>query len=145
MTQTEAGASHHLTRREVIRRTATAGAVAWTAPLIVDSLASPAAAATCPPGQYNVVYQTALTPRTPIVAAGCLGSGTNLPTAAQVALMTGLTATGGPITHVASTAGNFNPVVLRISTGCSCYITSVRAHVHRRGAPTNPDCPNPAC
>jgi hypothetical protein len=34
-----------LTRRTILRRAAAAGAVAWTAPMIVDSLASPAAAA----------------------------------------------------------------------------------------------------
>jgi hypothetical protein len=39
-----------LTRREMIRNAAAAGAVAWTAPVIIDSLASPAAAATPGPG-----------------------------------------------------------------------------------------------
>jgi hypothetical protein len=34
-------------RRTLIKRAAATGAVAWTAPLIVDSLASPAAAITC--------------------------------------------------------------------------------------------------
>jgi hypothetical protein len=38
-----------LTRRQMIRRAAAAGAVAWTAPAIIDSLASPAAAQTCGP------------------------------------------------------------------------------------------------
>jgi hypothetical protein len=40
-------------RRALIKRAAAAGAVAWTAPLIVDSLASPAAAATVATGCYR--------------------------------------------------------------------------------------------
>jgi len=36
-----------LSRRSLIKRAAAAGVVAWTAPVILDSLASPAAAATC--------------------------------------------------------------------------------------------------
>jgi hypothetical protein len=42
----------------MIRASAVAGAAAWTAPMIVDSLASPAAAAsvTCGPGTPNLSY-----------------------------------------------------------------------------------------
>jgi hypothetical protein len=128
-----------VSRRTVIRRAAKVGAVAWTAPLIIDSFASPAAAATCAAGSFNVVYQGSLTQIPPTTA--CSGTtGTN-----TAAANVGLTATGGPIGHVASTTGNSNPVRLSIAGGCSCVITAVRAHVHRRGAPTNPDCPNPAC
>jgi hypothetical protein len=38
-----------LSRRNMIKASAVAGAAAWTAPVIIDSLASPAAAATGPP------------------------------------------------------------------------------------------------
>jgi TAT (twin-arginine translocation) pathway signal sequence len=38
-----------LSRRDMIKASAAAGAVAWTAPVIIDSLASPAAAATFTP------------------------------------------------------------------------------------------------
>ena len=145
MTEDESAAGARLTRREVVRRAAKAGAVVWTAPLIIDSFASPAAAATCPPGNYNVVYQAALAVISPFGGVGCVGTGANLNTPALVASRTGLTATGGPITHLQSDPGAVNPVVLSISTGCSCRITSVSAHVHRIGAATNPDCPNPAC
>jgi hypothetical protein len=37
-----------LSRRTMLKRAAAAGALAWTAPVIVDSLASPAAAQSCP-------------------------------------------------------------------------------------------------
>src|SRR5262245_55115108 len=39
-----------LDRRTLIKRAAAMGAVAWTAPLVVQSLASPAAASTCTNG-----------------------------------------------------------------------------------------------
>jgi hypothetical protein len=39
-----------LSRRQMIKASAAAGAAAWTAPVIIDSLTSPAAAATIPPG-----------------------------------------------------------------------------------------------
>jgi hypothetical protein len=39
-----------ISRRTLIRRAAATGAVAWTAPMIIDSLASPAAAQTAPCG-----------------------------------------------------------------------------------------------
>ena len=145
VTGEESGDGDRLTRRELVRRAAKVGAVVWTAPLIIDSLASPAAAATCPPGNYNVVYQGSLSVRSPASGTGCTASGTNLPTAALVASTVGLTATGGPITHLQQAPGQVNPVRLTISTGCSCRITSVYAHVHRIGASTSPDCPNPAC
>jgi hypothetical protein len=45
MADAELGAQRGLTRRQMIRASAVAGAAAWTAPMIVDSLASPAAAA----------------------------------------------------------------------------------------------------
>jgi hypothetical protein len=128
-----------LSRRDLIQRAAAVSAVAWTAPLIIDSFASPAAAATCGRGTFVVAYQGALTSAT--VLPACTTTGTTA-TAASV----GLIATGGPISHVASDTGNMNPVVLRIGGGCKCRITSVRAHVHRRGAPSTPtDCPNPPC
>ena len=50
-----------LDRRAIIKRAAAAGAVAWTAPLLVDSFASPAAAATVAPGCYSVYFPTANT------------------------------------------------------------------------------------
>lgn len=39
--------SRGLNRRQMIKASALAGAAAWTAPVIIDSLASPAAAASC--------------------------------------------------------------------------------------------------
>jgi hypothetical protein len=44
---TPEGGRRGIDRRTLIKRAAATGAVAWTAPLIIDSLASPAAALTC--------------------------------------------------------------------------------------------------
>jgi hypothetical protein len=44
-TDIDADAARAPSRRTIIRRAAAAGAIAWTAPAIIDSLASPAAAA----------------------------------------------------------------------------------------------------
>jgi len=41
-------------RRTLIRRAAVAGAAVWTVPVIIDSLASPAAAASCPVGCFTL-------------------------------------------------------------------------------------------
>jgi hypothetical protein len=56
MADAEVGARRGLTRRQMIRASAVAGAAAWTAPMIVDSLASPAAAASIPPGNLGCSY-----------------------------------------------------------------------------------------
>jgi hypothetical protein len=52
MADAELGARSGLTRRQMIRASAVAGAAAWTAPMIVDSLASPAAAGSGPCSTY---------------------------------------------------------------------------------------------
>jgi hypothetical protein len=48
------GTSAGPTRRELIRNAAVAGGAAWAAPVIIDSLASPAAAVTVGPCNYYV-------------------------------------------------------------------------------------------
>ena len=51
----EQGERKGLSRRDLIKASAVAGAAAWTAPVIIDSLASPAAAGSVcqPPGTIN--------------------------------------------------------------------------------------------
>ena len=51
-------AERRLSRRGLIKRAAATGAVAWTAPLIVESLMSPAAAATCVGTTLPATYST---------------------------------------------------------------------------------------
>jgi hypothetical protein len=46
-TEADTAPERKLDRRTLIKRAAAAGAVAWTAPVVINSMASPAAAATC--------------------------------------------------------------------------------------------------
>jgi hypothetical protein len=43
-------------RRTLIKRGAVVGAVAWTAPVIIESISSPAGAITAPPGCYRIRF-----------------------------------------------------------------------------------------
>ena len=63
-----------LSRRQLIKASAIAGAAAWTAPVIIDSLTSPAAAfSNCVPYFVKVAYQPGGDPH------HCPGSGTGYP------------------------------------------------------------------
>jgi hypothetical protein len=89
------------------------------------------------------VYQTTLATRTPSGTIGCVHSGTSTTPAAigLTAAFSGSCTTsdgGNSIAHIQSDDGNCRPVVLTISGGCTCTITSVYAHVHNRGAGTCP-------
>ena len=53
---TEGDDKRGLSRRTMIKRAAAAGAIAWTAPVILDSLSSPAAAVSVPAGCYGYVF-----------------------------------------------------------------------------------------
>ncbi len=129
-----------VSRRAMIKRAAAAGAVAWTAPIIVDSFASPAAAASCTRGNFYIVLQsTTVNVFTPQALVGtCAGTGSLTTMAAM-----GMTVTGGPMTHLQADPGSINPVVITMNaTTCSnCRITAVRAYMHNIGAancPANP-------
>ncbi len=143
----QSAADRQQSRRALLKKAAAATAVGWTVPMIIDGVTNPAAAATCAKGTFNVVYQILLAPIAP--NGSCTATGTNTTPAllGLTAAFTGTNPTGGAnsIAHVASTTGNSRAVILTIAAGCTCVITNVTAHVHRRGAPTSPDCPAPAC
>jgi hypothetical protein len=164
-------ADRSLSRRKMIRAAGIAGAAAWTAPVIVDSLASPAAAITCPEGNfaYVVLYS-------PPGSAGQLfdrpgndfsgGSGPGpggtctftgpgadclhsnpaavRSSAADIGLIIVPTNISHNITQLAQA-----PVVLTLAADSCCVITNVKAHVHRFGAATGQtppnDCPDTYC
>jgi len=130
-----------LARRSLLKKAAIAGAAAWTAPLVLQSVTNPAGALTCAQGSYHVVYEEGLVQRTPTANTGCTHSGTNT-TAAAIGLSVsfGTSAAGtcgstnASIAHIASDTGNCRPVVISVAGGCECTITSVWAHVHNRSA-----------
>ncbi len=112
-----------LSRRDMIRASAIAGAAAWTAPVIIDSLSSPAAAslATAPQGQLAyVVLVLAIRAASPIApacsaTAGNVGScnfgNPQCPTHAMAAFAPpraaiGLGVSGLDISHIITTSNS---------------------------------------
>ena len=94
-------------RRALIKRAVAAGAVAWTAPLIVDSLASPAAAGTVPLGAHSFTIGRN--------TANCLPTGYPAANVLPSACIT-------PTTH-----GGAGAVTFTVTAGCRCTFTAVKA------------------
>jgi hypothetical protein len=137
-----------ISRRSLIKKSAIAGAAAWTAPVILGSLASPAAAGTCAKGSFYVAYQTTLAELFPNVTANsCIaptGSNVHPATVGLTATFSGTCGgTLGTIAHVATTDGACQPVTLTLGSACAtCTITAVQAVIHNREAGT---CPSVYC
>jgi hypothetical protein len=146
-------------RRALLKKAAIAGAVVWTAPVVIESVTNPAGALTCGNANYYVTLAMSggslVDISADLVGSGCTHTGTaaTRATVGMTATFTGactpadnpVTGLLGSIAHDASTNGNCQPLTISVTGGCTCTITNVYAHVHRRGAPTSPDCPNPAC
>jgi hypothetical protein len=58
---------HSLDRRSLLKKVGIAGAAAWVAPVVIESLVSPAAAASIPPGTYRLRMSSALCDPTPLL------------------------------------------------------------------------------
>ena len=148
MDQGSSSQDRHVSRRALIKKSAAVGAAAWTAPVILGSLASPAAAGTCAKGSFYVAYQTSLAELFPNVTANSCSAptGTNAhPSAVGLSATFSGTCSGtlGTIAHFASNDGACQPVTLTVGSTCAnCTITGVQAHVHNRGAGT---CPSVYC
>jgi len=57
---------HGLDRRSLIKKAGIAGAAAWVAPMVLDSVLSPASAASLPPGVYKLRLSTQRCNPTPV-------------------------------------------------------------------------------
>jgi hypothetical protein len=161
--------SRGLSRRQLIKASAAAGAVAWTAPVIVDSLSSPAAAQSFPPcpdaGDWYVALHSAngyLEDRAgswdqsfthaSLYGGGSCTQGSPGPTCAPTAgyqrttaAAIRLTTTNQNISHNVQQQ-NTGGVTLTLDPTSCCTITRVVAQVHRFGTPTSPtDCPADYC
>ncbi len=103
-------------RRTVIKRAAAAGALAWTAPILIDSIASPAAAATAPP----VACVTLL-----FNGGNC--NNTNQGTPCSIANCTSVNP--APFLDCISLSGDCQngPLTISIVSGCFCTITGASA------------------
>ena len=150
-------------RRDLIRKGAAVGAAAWAAPVLTVLPAAPAMAASPvdPCGVEQSLFAVALyTPpggglvdRPNVLGSFTVGSCTSgppfrsgdEPPTAGVDLTTsaavGLTFNQVDISHVI-TGLQQSPVTLTLVDTC-CVFTRITAHVHRFGAPTDPDCPDP--
>ena len=115
-----------LNRRQMIKAAGIAGAAAWTAPMIIDSLSSPAAAATVAPGCYRM-WQGFTSP------GGAWGSwltsppnGCNPPSCTN----NSNTAAGAVSFSGNQPADNSStPVTITVNGGFSCRITGASAFV----------------
>jgi hypothetical protein len=103
-------------RRTMIKRAAAASALTWTAPLVIDSLASPAAAATAPPiGCVTLLFNGGncnhTSQGTPCNIADC--SGVNTDPFIDCIVLSGDCQNG--------------PLTISIDAGCSCTFTGASA------------------
>ena len=116
-----------LNRRQMIKAAGIAGAAAWTAPMIIDSLSSPAAAATVTPGCYSfwLPFNTCSLTATDPIGGACT------PTPDGTCTSTSASVPAGAVTPPAC-PGNTSQAAVTISVngGISCRITSVSAYVH---------------
>jgi hypothetical protein len=58
---------HSLDRRSLLKKVGIAGAAAWVAPVVIESLVSPASAASIPPGTYRLRLSSQRCDPTPIL------------------------------------------------------------------------------
>jgi hypothetical protein len=121
-----------LNRRQMIKAAGIAGAAAWTAPMIIDSLSSPAAAVTVSPGCYRFYWS---------ISGTC--SYTNTDPNSCAPADAGCTTFGGrPTGAVTATPtcpanDSQSAVAISVLAGISCRITSATAVVrHGEGSPT---------
>ena len=115
-----------LNRRQMIKAAGIAGAAAWTAPVIIDSLSSRAAAVTVAPGCYRM-WQGFTS------SGGAWGSW--LASAPNGCLPTGCTTNSIAATAAVALSGNQpvnntnTAVTVTVNGGFSCRITSASAFV----------------
>ena len=103
-------------RRTMIKRAAAASALTWTAPLVIDSLVSPAAAATAPP-----------TACVTLLFNGGNCNNTNQGTPCNIANCTGVNPDPFLACIVLSGDCQNGPLTISINAECSCTFTGASA------------------
>ncbi len=61
-----AASGHSMDRRSLIKKVGIAGAAAWVAPVVIESMVSPASAASIPPGTYRLRLSSQQCDPTPV-------------------------------------------------------------------------------
>jgi hypothetical protein len=133
------GGRRGIDRRALIKRAAATGAVAWTAPLILESLSSPAGAITAPSGCHSVQIAagnctTSVTPTATV--AGCTpATWSTSPTAPCPAFAGGQNLAGTLcLSATTACATNTSPITFTISNACSCTFTAGIGETNASGA-----------
>ena len=115
-------------RRALIRRGVVVGGLAWTAPLIIESLTSPAAAATgvagCRAYQYTGGGTFAATYAGTCTPVNCGGTAPTHSSGTNASSDSGLSGTGTP------TSASANALTFTIAGGFSCTIVGVVGSVN---------------
>lgn len=142
----------------VSRRTVVKGA-AWSVPAVAVASIAPSVAASKPPCPFGNSYVALYSPGSslqdrPGGASGGYTIGsctTNGPACSPTggytltsAAAIGLQVSNINVSHDITTQ-NTGAVTLSLAADSCCNITSVKAHVHRFGSPTDPDCPTNYC
>ena len=123
------GERRGIDRRTLIKGAAVAGAVGWTAPMILDSLTSPAAAFTGPKGCSIVCFNI-----------NCHADHTSAP---HCALGTDCTPNFGaaPCITISSPCDGSASITISVVGGCtSCHVESWSAHVDPDAGQPNNGC-----
>lgn len=119
-----------LDRRTLIRRAAVAGAVAWTAPVIVGSVASPAGATTITPGCYKMLFTvnaTSCSNGPTVGATGCSvsGSACSSPAASIPSDVAACVTVTSPASCSTASTSAATAVTFSVGSGCApCTIVA---------------------
>lgn len=116
-------------RRTLIKRSLAVGAIAWTAPAIVASVASPAAAATATPGCFRVRFQPnassgSCTANPLNLSAQCppTGNPDESPSAVPSSMVDCLV-----VTNAAGCDAGDDTITFTMDGGCDCFIVAAAA------------------
>jgi hypothetical protein len=127
------GELRRLDRRTMIKRAFAVGAAAWTAPVIIDSIASPASAATVPPTLQGCNFISFNSNCTSNSQNSC-ATPSGCPTAANAALSQCLQVTGGVDNCKTQVTVN----LVGVCATANCYISAVAAQDAGNNCVTTP-------
>jgi hypothetical protein len=113
---------HGVDRRTLIRRAVAVGAAAWTAPVIIESIASPASAATVPPTLQGCNFISFNSNCNSNNQSSC-ATPNGCPTGANAALSQCLQVTGG----VDGCKTQVTVDLVGVCAAASCYISTISA------------------
>ena len=129
-------------RRQMIKAAGIAGAAVWTAPMIVDSLASPAAAVTVTPGCFRIHYTVATascsaSPSTAATGCGTTGTTCGTPAGSNPSDVLACLSQTTPNPCGTTSTDAATTVTFAVGAGCAC---TVAAAAGRRTSAIGAEC-----